>query len=83
MSGREKTGEVGRKTMKRGEKRPGSREKIVELLSRDGSLTALALAARIGITPKAVEKQIARLKADGLIERIGPDKGGHWQVIGK
>lgn len=76
MSGREKTG-------KSGEKRSGSREKIVELLSRDGSLTAVALAARIGITPKAVEKQIARLKADGLIERIGPDKGGHWQVIGK
>ena len=79
----EKTGEVGRETMKSGEKRSGSREKIVELLSRDGSLTAVALAALIGITPKAVEKQIARLKADGLIERIGPDKGGHWQVIGK
>lgn len=76
MSGREKTG-------KSREKRSGSREKIVELLSRDGSLTAVALAARIGITPKAVEKQIARLKADGLIERIGPDKGGHWQVIDK
>ena len=72
----EKNWEVGRKI-------PKSREKIVELLSRDGSLTAVALAARIGITPKAVEKQIARLKADGLIERIGPDKGGHWQVIGK
>ena len=69
LSGREKTGK--------------SREKIVELLSRDGSLTAVALAARRGITPKAVEKQIARLKADGLIERIGPDKGGHWHVIGK
>lgn len=69
--------------MKSREKRSGSREKIVELLSRDGSLTAVALAARIGITPKAVEKQIARLKADGLIERIGPDKGGHWHVIGK
>ena len=72
----EKNWEVGRKI-------PKSREKIVELLSRDGSLTAVALAARIGITPKAVEKQIARLKADGLIERIGPDKGGHWHVIGK
>ena len=69
LSGREKTGK--------------SREKIVGLLSQDGSLTAVALAARIGITPKAVEKQIARLKADGLIERIGPDKGGHWHVIGK
>ena len=40
-----------------------------------------AIARQIGITQKAVEKQIARLKADGIIKRIGPDKGGHWLVI--
>lgn len=39
-----------------------------------------ALARRIGITPKAVEKHIARLKADGILERIGPDKGGSWRI---
>ena len=27
-----------------------------------------------------VEKQIARLKADGILERIGPDKGGRWRI---
>ena len=25
-----------------------------------------------------VENHIARLKAEGIIKRIGPDKGGHW-----
>lgn len=50
------------------------------MLSEDNTLTTTALAGQIGITPKAVEKQIARLKADGVIERIGPDKGGHWLV---
>ena len=39
-----------------------------------------ALARRIGITPKAVEKHIARLKTDGILERIGPDKGGRWRI---
>ena len=29
---------------------------------------------------RAVEKQIARLKADGILERIGPDKGGRWRI---
>ena len=48
--------------------------------SVDGSLSAAALAARIGITPKAVEKHLARLKAEGILRRIGPDKGGHWTV---
>ena len=59
-----------------------SGEKIIALLSQDNTLSATALARRIGITPKAVEKQIARLKADGALRRIGPDKGGYWQVVG-
>lgn len=58
-----------------------SREKIIALLSNDNTLTMAAIARQIGITQKAVEKQIARLKADGIIKRIGPDKGGHWLVI--
>ncbi len=57
-------------------------EKILELLSGDGNLSAAALAARIGITPKAVEKHLARLKAEGRLRRVGPDKGGHWTVNG-
>ena len=55
----------GEKTTKSREKKQKSREKILELLSGDGSLSAAALAARIGITPKAVEKHLARLKAEG------------------
>ena len=58
-----------------------SREKIIVLLSQDNSLSAAALAERIGITPKAVEKHIARMKAEGILKRIGPDKGGYWQIL--
>ncbi len=64
-----------------GEKKSKSREKIIALLSQDNSLSAAALAKRIGISPKAVEKHIAKLKAEGILRRIGPDKGGHWEVV--
>lgn len=57
-----------------------SREKIISLLRKDGNLSAVAIAERIGITSKAVEKHLARLKADGIIQRIGPAKGGKWVV---
>lgn len=77
--------ETYRKTLeedlKSREKITKSREKIIALLSNDNTLTMAAIAREIGITQKAVEKQIARLKADGIIKRIGPDKGGHWLVI--
>lgn len=69
------------KIAKSREKITKSREKIIALLSNDNTLTMAAIARQIGITQKAVEKQIARLKADGIIKRIGPDKGGHWLVI--
>ena len=39
------------------------------------------LADAIGITAKGVEKQLAKLKAEGLIRRDGPDKGGEWIVL--
>ena len=58
-----------------------SREKIITLLTHDNTLSATALAQRIGISPKAVEKHIAQLKAQGILKRIGPDKGGYWQIL--
>ena len=64
-------------------KNSNSREKIISLLREDGRLSAVALAEKIGITAKAVEKHLARLKSDGIIQRIGPAKGGHWVVNDK
>lgn len=71
---REKISIGGEKTLK-------SREKIIDLLSNDGNLTTAALAQTIGITAKAVEKHIAKLKAEGVLKRIGPDKGGYWKIL--
>lgn len=67
-------------TGKSREKTAKSREKIVALLAEDGTLSAVALAAKIGISAKAIEKHLANLKASGIIERIGPAKGGYWKV---
>jgi ATP-dependent DNA helicase RecG len=35
----------------------------------------------VGISASKIKENIAKLKAKGLLERIGPDKGGHWKVI--
>ena len=62
------------------EKPRKSREKIVALLSKDGKLSAVTIAKKIGISAKAVEKHLANLKAEGVIERIGSARGGFWRV---
>ena len=71
------------KLSKVSKKNTNSRDKIISLLCEDGRLSAVALAEKIGITAKAVEKHLARLKSDGIIQRIGPAKGGHWAVNDK
>ena len=38
------------------------------------------LAALLDITRKGVEWQIRKLKSEGVLVRIGPDKGGSWEV---
>ena len=74
-------GDGGEKPQPIGEKRPKSREKILQLLKVHPNYSARKLAEVIGITPKAVEKHLAKLKAEGLIKRQGPDKGGYWTVL--
>lgn len=58
-----------------------SREKILELLKGHPEYSAKKLADAIDITEKGVKKQLAKLKAEGLIKRDGPDKGGLWIVL--
>ena len=39
------------------------------------------LSDKVGISTTAIDKNINKLKDKGLLKRIGPDKGGHWEVI--
>jgi ATP-dependent DNA helicase RecG len=39
------------------------------------------LAVLIGVSPATIKYQIKRLKDKGIIRRIGPDNGGHWEVV--
>lgn len=51
------------------------------MLGENPKMTTNTLAEAIGISPKAVERHLASLKKEGLIIRVGPDKGGHWEVV--
>ena len=54
--------------------------KIVELLAADGRISMVAISTRIGLSREGVRKAIKRLKDSKIIQRIGPAKGGHWEV---
>lgn len=58
-----------------------TRDRVIELLRHNPRLSAVALAAEIGISAKGIQRHLANLKAAGILRRIGPDKGGEWQII--
>lgn len=58
-------------------------QKIIELMRRNATITRGGLAKATKLTPDGIKWHIAKLKAQGRIRRIGPDRGGRWEVVGK
>ncbi len=56
-------------------------EKILLLIQERPQITINEIADVLMIKRRSVEDQLKRLKEKGLIRRVGPDKGGHWEVI--
>lgn len=53
---------------------------VVEML-KDKNITIQQLSEVVGVSTTAIENNIGKLKAKGLIDRIGADKGGFWKVL--
>ena len=62
------------------ETREKTREKILRLIKENPAVTTSELADKLEISLKGVEWNIGKIKKEGLLKRIGPDKGGHWEV---
>ncbi len=56
-------------------------EQIIGLLSDNAGMTIPDLAETLGITTRAIEKQVRRLREQCRLRRVGPAKGGHWEVV--
>jgi ATP-dependent DNA helicase RecG len=56
-------------------------ERLLALLRSDPTMTIPELASALGRTTRAIEKQVARLRTEGRLCRIGPTKSGRWQVL--
>jgi ATP-dependent DNA helicase RecG len=53
---------------------------ILDLIRQDNSVTTERLGKLLGISKRAVLKQIEKLKNQDRLRRIGPARGGHWEV---
>ena len=58
-------------------------QSILDLVISDGSISQDKMAEKIGVSKRAIEMQIANLKAKGLLVREGADHGGYWRIVVK
>ena len=61
--------------------REKTREKILDLIKENPTITAEDIAERTEISVKGVEWQLRKLRGEGILRRVGPDKGGHWEIV--
>ena len=57
-------------------------EVILELLKGNPQITQKQIMDKTGLSRRGVEWNLKKLKDEGQIKRIMPDKGGHWEVHG-
>ena len=57
-------------------------QKILAAICANPFVGTQEMADMIGVERSTVARAIAKLKRDGMLRRIGPDKGGHWEVVG-
>ena len=54
---------------------------IIGLIQKNTQISMREMSIKLNVNIKTVKRDLQKLKQAGLLERIGPDKGGHWEVI--
>ena len=55
-------------------------QKILDLIRQNSKITAEELAQATGLSLAGVKYNLTKLKKENILKRVGPDKGGHWEV---
>jgi ATP-dependent DNA helicase RecG len=58
-------------------------EKILITITTDPYILQSEIAKVYGNTEDDIYWNIKKLKEAGIIRGVGPDKGGHWEVVNK
>ena len=69
------------------QKRPESDQKsdqmhqILDLIKKNPRISRAELSEKTGLHDSSVKRRLKALVDEGFIQRIGPDKGGYWQLL--
>ena len=84
VSGQGKSGEkTTQKTTQKATQKTAQKtaQKILHYIKQDASISRNKLAELCGISPDGIKWQLNKMQKNGVIRRVGPNKGGYWEVI--
>ena len=56
-------------------------QSILCAIRHNPKVSAAEIAMKVGLSSRAVEKRIKTMRENGIIRRVGPDRGGYWEII--
>jgi len=56
-------------------------QKILIAISKNPEITRRELAILLGLTGDGIKFHLKNLRKKSMLRRVGPDKGGHWEVL--
>ena len=59
----------------------GTPKQICELIEENPNITIDKVSELLQKNRRGIVKHFKSLQAQGIIRRVGPDKGGHWEII--
>lgn len=54
---------------------------VLENVLENAVETSASLAEYLGVNERTIRRDLRYLQEQGIIRRVGPDKGGHWEVV--
>lgn len=54
--------------------------RILRLIHRNKRIAISDMAKEVGISTTAIDKNLTKLKQRGVLRRVGPDRGGYWEI---
>lgn len=56
-------------------------KRILNLLKTNPRITSREIAGELNMARSGIAKHLNNLKSSGVIRRVGPKKGGHWEIV--
>ncbi len=60
---------------------PEKYQKIIEVIKENPSFSRKEISLKLGESKETIQSRLRKLIKEGLIKRVGPDKGGHWEIL--